>query len=268
MKRFKILILVLMIIGISAGVSHAMKMNIDPARIEIVIKPGEEKAGVVTVLNYDETNPIRVKAYVQDLVYLPDGSNDFLTPGSTPWSFNDWIKIGPTEFDIAPGKQQAVRYMISAPRDVRGGRYGVIFFETAAPPSQIKEVGATVNVRLGTVLLVSVEGTSIVKAKLKELLVKKSEKGKGLEASWTVSNDSNILVRPFGTLKIIDEDKKEIATIDVNKEKAGIFPGTNRKFTAQYKDVDKLSKGNYYVQLVLDYAGESLLGGQVQFKIE
>ena len=191
-----------------------------------------------------------------------------MTPGSTPWSLNDWIKIGPTEFDIPPGKQQTVRFVISAPGDVKGGRYGIIFFETAAPPSQIKEVGATVNVRLGTVVLVTVQNTSVIKAKLTGLSVDVSAKGKPLEVSWTVYNDSNVLIRPFGTLKIIDENKKEIATIDVNKEKAGIFPQTNRKFTAQYKDKEKLLKGNYYAQVVLDYGGESLLGGQSKFNIE
>ena len=68
MKRFKIFIIAFIIVCMSVGISHAMKMNIDPARVEVVIKPGEDKTGVVTVLNSDEQTPIHVKAYVQDLV--------------------------------------------------------------------------------------------------------------------------------------------------------------------------------------------------------
>lgn len=268
MKPLKILVAALLIVSILPAVSSAMKMNIDPARVELSVKPGEEKTGVVTVLNYDEASPIHVKVYVQDLVYLPDGSNDFLPLGTTPWSFGDYIKVGPTEFDIPPGKQEQVRYVVSLPKDAKGGRYGVIFFETATPPSDVKQVGATVNVRLGTILLVTVEGTDIIKAKLTAMTVDAKDKKKPIEVSWTVYNDSNILIRPFGTVKIIDDKKVEVATLDVNKEKAGILPQTNRKFSIQYQDRDKLPKGNYFVQLVLDYGGEALLGAQSSLKIE
>jgi len=266
-KRYGIIlfITVMMLCAISQS-SYAMKMNIDPARVEVLIKPGEEKTGVVTVLNYDETQSVRVKAYLQDLVYLPDGSNDFLPIGSTPWSLGDSIKIGPTEFDIPAGKQEQVRYVISLPKDANGGRYGVIFFETAAPPSQIKQIGANVNIRLGTILLVSAEGTSVIKAKLAGMTVNAKEKDKPIEISWTVTNDSNILVRPFGTVKIIDSKKTELATIEVNKEKSGILPQTNRKFSTKY--TEKIPPGSYYAQLVLDYGGASLLGAQVNFKVE
>lgn len=243
-----------------------MKMNIDPARVEITAKPGEEKSGVVTVLNYDESTPVRIKAYVQDLVYLPDGSNDFLKPGSTPWSMGEWIKIGPTEFNIPPGKQEQVRYLISVPKDAKGGRYGIIFFETVPTPSEAKGAGATVNVRLGSIILVTVDGTSVIKAKLTTMYTGTTDKG--FEISWTVYNNSNILIRPFGTIKIIDSAKKEVATIDANKEKSGILPQTNRKFTVLYKDIAKLPKGDYYAQVVLNYGGQALLGGQTKFRID
>lgn len=267
MKSLKSCLAVLVMISVFQSAVWAMKMNIDPARAEISVKPGEEKSGVITVLNYDETTSTRIKAYVQDLVYLPDGSNDFLTLGSTPWSLGGWIKIGPTEFDIPPGKQEAVRYIISVPKDAKGGRYGVVFFETITPPSQVKEIGATVNVRLGTVLLVTVEGTKVVKARLTGMGTGE-DKEKGFGISWTVYNDSNILVRPFGQIKIIDSAKKEIAAIDANKDKSGVLPKTSRKFTTYYKDASKLPKGEYYGQIVLDYGGEALLGGQTKFKIE
>jgi len=265
-KRLIICFIALTVLGCLSVPSYAMKMNIDPARVEITAKPGEEKSGVVTVLNYDESTPVRIKAYVQDLVYLPDGSNDFLKPGSTPWSMGEWIKIGPTEFNIPPGKQEQVRYLISVPKDAKGGRYGIIFFETVPTPSEAKGAGATVNVRLGSIILVTVDGTSVIKAKLTTMYTGTTDKG--FEISWTVYNNSNILIRPFGTIKIIDSAKKEVATIDANKEKSGILPQTNRKFTVLYKDIAKLPKGDYYAQVVLNYGGQALLGGQTKFRID
>ncbi len=267
MKRFWILfILAFIVFSAIPDAAQAMKMNIDPARAEVKVKAGEEKTGVVSVLNYDETGTIHVKAYVQDLVYLPDGSNDFLPLGSTPWSMGDWIKIGPTEFDIPAGKQEAVRYVITVPKDAKGGRYGVIFFETVTPPSDFKQVGASVNVRLGTIMLVTVEGTSTVKAKLTGMTVTPPRGDKPLNISWTVRNNSNILIRPFGTLKIIDDKKTEVVKLDVNKEKAGILPETNRRFSVERKE--KLPRGTYFTQLVLDYGGETLLGAQSKFRVD
>jgi len=255
----------LIIVSFFPAAAHAMKMNIDPARVEVTMKPGEDTTGSIIVLNYDEEKPVRVKAYIQDLVYLPDGSNDFLKLGSTPWSLNDWIRIGPTEFDIPPGKQETVRYMISMPKGATGGRYGMIFFETVPAPSEIKRVGASINFRLGSVVLVTAEGTAAVNAKLKGLSVKPPEKGGPVEISWTVYNDSNILVRPIGSVKIIDAGKKEVATIDANKLKEGVFPKTARTFSSQYKET--LPKGLYHVQIVLDYGGEALLGGQSKLAV-
>ena len=247
--------------------AYALKVNIDPPRVELTVKPGEEKNGFVTVQNYDETGTVHMKAYVQDLVYLPDGSNDFLPPGSTPWSMGDNIKIGPTEFDIGPGKQEMVRYSISLPPDAKGGRYCVIFFEVTVPPAQFQQVGANVNVRLGSVLLVTVENTDILKAKLKAITVAKPKDAKPLTISCTVHNEGNILARPSGTATIIDVSKVKVVEIPINKEKGGVLPDTNRVYTAEYKDAP-LKKGTYYAQIVLDYGGTTMLGGQTKFEID
>lgn len=257
---------VLFITCVFAGPSHALKINIDPPRIEVSVKPGEEKTGFILVQNKDETGAVHIKTYIEDLVYLPDGSNDFLPLGSTPWSLGDNIKIGPTEFDLPPGKQEMVRYVVSLPKDAKGGRYGVIFFESAVPPSEFQKVGANVNVRLGSVVLLTAEDTEIRKAKLKDISINTAEKDKSLKISCTVYNESNVIARPNGTVKIIDMDKAVVAEIPINKEKGGVLPDTARTYSAEYKD--PLKKGVYYAQLVLDYGGESLLGGQKKFEIK
>ncbi|MFC1577022.1 hypothetical protein ACFL3N_01645 [Candidatus Omnitrophota bacterium] len=244
----------------------ALKLNIDPPRVEINVKPGEETSGYVNVLNYDEKGMIHVKAYAQDLVYLPDGSNDFLPLESTPWSMSDFIKIGPTEFDIPAGSNEMVRYIVSVPEEAKGGFYGVVFFEVATPPSEFTGAGANVNVRLGSIFLLTVEGTEAVEAKLKAIDIAGPGEETPLDISVTVYNGSNILVRPFGSVKIIGMDKTIVAEIPMNKKKGGIFPRTNGKFSSQYEK--KLKAGDYFAQVVLDYGGEVLLGGQKKFTID
>ena len=201
-------------------------------------------------------------------MYLLGGSNDFLPVGSTPWTLGGLLKIGPTEFDLGPGKQEVVRYVVSLPPDAKGGRYGVIFFEVAMPPSQFERVGAAMNVRLGTILLVTVENTDIVKVKLKGVSVAKPKVDVPLTISCVVYNEGNVLARPTGDVKLINEAKEEVAAFSINKDKSGVLPKTNRTYFAEYKDGAALKKGTYYAQVVLDYGGEAYLGGQTKFVID
>lgn len=247
---------------------YALKINIDPPRMELSAKPGEEKTGFIVVQNKDEAGSMHVKAYVQDLVYLPDGSNDFLPVGSTPWSLGDGVKIGPTEFDIPAGKQVMVRYVLSVPEDMKGGKYGVIFFEVVVPPSEFKKAGANVNVRLGSIVLLTAKDTEDYKVKLKEINVDAPDKEKPLKISCAVYNEGNVLARPNGTVKIIDMNKSVITEFPINQEKSGVLPNTSRTYSAEYAGKEPIKKGSYYAQVVLDYGGPSLLGAQKKFEIK
>jgi hypothetical protein len=245
----------------------AVSINIDPPRAEITVKPGEEKSGFIVVQNKDEVGSTHVKAYAEDVVYLPDGSNDFLPLNSTPWSLGDSIKIGPTEFDIPAGKQVMVRYVVSLPKDAKGGRYGVIFFEAGVPPAEVVKIGANINLRIGTMLLVTAQNTAIFKAKIKELGVTPAEeKGKPLTIACVIYNEGNVIARPSGSVKIIDAAKALVAEVPMNKEKGGVMPDTARTYYAECKEL--LKKGVYHAQVVLDYGGSSLLGGQTKFEIK
>ena len=84
--------------------------------------------------------------------------------------------------------------------------------------------------------------------------------------SCTIYNGSNILIRPTGKAKIIDSAENEIGAIEINETKTGVFPKTSRVFQASYKG-EKLPKGEYFLQLVLDYGGDTYLGGQKSFEI-
>jgi len=248
--------------------AYAIKMNIDPPRVKLSISPGGTESGYVTVLNYDQNETIHVKVYVNDLVYAPDGSNDFLPEGTTPWTAADWLKIGPTEFDLGPSDQMKVRYVVEVPEDAKGGRYGVVFFEISPPADELSATtGASINIRLGSIFFVTVKGAESYDVELQGLKVSKPDEDGAFDISCTVRNNSNILVRPSGPVKIIDSSKTEVAELLLNSQDGGIFPRTNREFTVRY-DKKKLAPGEYFVQAVLDYGGEDYLGGQISFNVK
>ena len=273
MKRSREMKIIIFLVSIFTALllfqssAYAVKMNIDPPRVEMSVLPGGEEGGYVTVLNYDEDEAIHVKAYVNDLVYLPDGSNDFLPKGSTPWTISDWIKIGPTEFDIAPGQEAKVRYVVNIPKGIEGGRYGVVFFEISPPLADLNRSSATVNIRLGSIFLVTVRGTEEYNVQLQDISVGNQAEDGSFEIYCTVNNKGNVLARPTGPLKIIDASQAEVATLKLNAQKSGVLPGTGRRFSVKY-DKDKLAPGEYFIQVILDYGGEDYLGGQIGFTVE
>jgi len=268
MKNPVFLIAILISLLLPNYSAHAFRMNVDPPRVEVSISPGEEAGGSITVVNYDELESIHVKVYINDLVYLPDGSNDFLPEGSTPWTVSDWLKIGPTEFDIPPAGEMKVRYIAEVPKGVTGGRYGVAFFEVSPPLAVLEgKTGAAINVRLGSIFLITAAGTEKYIAGLQDVRVGKPDKDGAFDIYCTVKNGGNVLIRPNGPVKIIDSSKTEIAEFLLNGSKSGVLPGTDRQFSLKY-DQGKLAPGEYFVQIVLDYGGEDFLGGQIGFTIE
>ncbi len=268
MKKPVFLITILIFLCLTDYCAYAFRMNIDPPRLEISVESGQEKGGYITVTNYDEENTIHVKVYINDLVYLPDGSNDFLPEGTTPWTVADWLKIGPTEFDLPPAEQVKVRYVVEVPEGVRGGRYGVAFFEVSPSLRELKgRTSAAINVRLGSIFLITVQGTEEYRAGIQDVRVGKPDRDGAFEIYCTVRNGGNVLIRPNGPVKIIDSSKTEIAELMLNGTKSGVLPGTSREFSVKY-DGTKLASGKYIVQVVLDYGGEDYLGGQAGFRIK
>ncbi|MBN1354372.1 MAG: hypothetical protein JW994_06865 [Candidatus Omnitrophica bacterium] len=248
--------------------AYAFKINIDPPRVEVNIAAGTEEGGTISVFNYAEYETMHVKVYVNDLVYLPDGSNDFLPEGTTPWSISDWIKVGPTEFDLLPSEETKVRYVVNIPQNAKGGRYGVVFFEVSPPLEDFKgKSGATINIRLGSIFLLTAKGTEKYDGELQDLKVDTPDKNGEFDVLCTIKNNGNVLIRPVGTVKIIDSSKAELYELKLNQGKTGVLPDTNKQFLTRYTG-KKLSPGEYVAQAIIDFGGKDYLGGQTTFKIE
>ncbi len=269
MRRFIIRynLFILLFLFIIPASAFAFQFNIDPPRVELTINRGEKKNSYIVVSNTHPQEPIHIRAYVQDLVYLPDGSNDFLPPGTTPWSCAEWISLKPNAFDLPANKEQVVKFQVKVPPEARGGYYGVIFFEVLTQSNRKDISSAAIAVRIGTIVLVDVAGTAEYKAKLTELSVTKVEKDNvpALTLSCIIKNLGNLLIRPTGTIRILDPQGREQTIMDLNPGKGGIFPGTSRRFILSLKK--PLKEGRYIVRALVDYGGEHLLGGETSFDV-
>ena len=267
MRRVRIYgsLFVLLFIFIIASDVFAFRFNVSPSRIELTINPGEKKNSYITVRNTHSQIPINIKAYVEDVINAPDGEIDFLPPGTTPWSCAEWIKLKPDGFSLAPGQEQVVKLQVKVPPKARGGYYGITFFELLIPSTKAGDIQASTALRIGAVVLIDIAGTTEHKAKLTLLKGVNLEK-EGVtvsEVSCMIKNLGNLLIRPKGTIQILDIHQEEQEILELNPEKGGILPGMSRTFTVTCKET--LGEGQYVIRALIDYGGEELLGGQASF---
>lgn len=244
------------IVCVAACVGEAAAFSIEPSRFELSVPAGRQRGKSVIIDNTDSPAPLHVRAYVQDIVFMPDGTNNFLEPGSTEWSVAKMIKVIPEELDIPAGKTATVRVNVSVPQAGHGGYYGMLFFETGM--GDIK--GIALNFRLGGLVDVSVPGTEARKAKLSEITLDSSR-----QVTIGIYNEGNVLFRPKGKLKILNPKGKRIAQVDFNSQGWGVLPKSLRKFKTELEK--PLASGDYTIRAEIDYGTRYLLVGDSAVKV-
>ncbi len=236
-------------------ISDSFALSIEPARLELSIPAGRQRGKVVTIDNSDSPDPVHLKIYMEDVVFLPDGTTDYPPAGSTEYSCSKWIKVIPEEIDVPAKRSMNVRVNVAVPEGARGGYYGMLFFETTPTVNN----GLGINFRLGGLVDVSVTGTEERKASLANITWDRPN-----TVEIQVFNEGNVLIRPKGKIKIFDSRNKRVALADFNPQGWGVLPKSSRVLKAQLKE--SLKSGQYRLRAEIDYGTKYLLGGELQFE--
>lgn len=238
---------------------EAYAFSIEPARVELSIPAGKQRGKTITVDNTKSDEPLHLRMYTQDVVFLADGTNDFPPAGSTSRSCANWVRIIPEEIDVPAGKTGTIRINLSVPAEAKGGYYGMLFFESGSGYIQ----GVGINFRLGGLLDVSVPKTEVLSAKVSDIAFVKPK-----QIDIGIFNKSNILIRPKGKIRILDpqDKKKKIKQIDFNPNRSAILPDSLRKISSQLDA--PLPKGEYILKAEIDYGTKYLLVAELPLRIE
>ncbi len=187
--------LVLVLCGSPAARAQIL---IEEGKIFRNVRPGETVVGTLRVHNTSRSRMLRLRAYWQDFEYVPpyDGTKTFLPAGSTRTSCADWVGFAPETFDLEPGGVQEVRYTIRVPQDVRGGHYGVLFFE-AGGSGGAGELGMSIVARVGTLFFLETVGKHKT-ADLREIAAS------GKEVTAVFVNTGDVILLPRGLYYVMD----------------------------------------------------------------
>ncbi len=236
----------------AAPAAFGFGFSVEPARVELEVPAGGRRGKTLIVNNRKTGEPVHLRVYVTDVIYLPDGTHDFPPPNSTEWSCADWLRVVPEELDVPAGREAEVRVSASAPEGATGGHYAMIFFETQ-PSYDAQGVG--MNFRLGALTEVVVSKTEVYQAALASLAFRAPQ-----DILVEVFNQGNILIRPKGKVKVFDGSGKRLQQLEFNPQRVGVLPQTLRTYPTPLEA--PLAPGTYTVKTELDYGTKYLLVGE------
>ena len=215
-------------VSLPAGAETPLSLLVYPSKVTLELKPGEQKTMDLNVVNRGDAD-MHIVSNINDYYYKPAGDKVFLPPGKLPSSGARWISMNPVEFDIAGGKSQAVRCTIDVPATATGSVNSVIFFQSRPIRSSMHR-GVAISLRIGTLMLVEVQGTVSRSGKIVDMKANKSTPRAPMSISVIYLNTGNAYSEVKGRLEIVDAAGKIVTHSDIASET--VLPSEKRLLRA------------------------------------
>jgi len=237
-------------------------LEIAPPLINLSADPGQTVTAQIQIRDVTNTDLI-VTGAINDFVAAGEDGTPKLILEETeksPYSIKDWISPLP-ELTLKSRQILPITITINVPSSAApGGYYGVIRF-TGTPP-ELKDTGVSLSASLGTLLLLTVNGTPKENLSIEEFSVNKNG-GTGtvfesapLQFVERLNNSGNIHEQPTGQATITDMFGNKVAVVNVNQPPTNILPGSIRKYDQMLDSKtigNKILFGRYTAELKLTY---------------
>ncbi|MCM8796860.1 MAG: hypothetical protein NC923_03155 [Candidatus Omnitrophica bacterium] len=227
-------------------------IEVDQAKVRLVIAPGKAKAGAIRVYN-PTTESRHIKVYLEDWAYLPafDGTKEFKPAGTTELSCAKWISFVPDDFIIPAFGKQTINYTVRVPQDAKGGHYAVMFFENNLSEQNTPQEGVSVGVaiRIASLFYIEPEGTIIKEAAIQDVKVKKRQGGFEVTAKLVNKGNTDIIAKG----NFFAMDKNGIVQARGQFNDIYMFGGNTAVLSGVWKN--PLPAGDYDLVLSVDIGG-------------
>jgi len=235
-------VLLLVLLGlILAGVanSHAQTagLGLDPGRMEVEMKPGQEKTIAFTIDSPSSEIPVRGRLLLSltDWDVNEDTSISYADPGTMKNSASPWVVFSPAALSISSGQKQLVRVTVRVPQLTAAGVYRTAIFVQERPPAAAPQSGEQllyIRFRYAFFLYVVIPPVSFEPALTDLRLI---PGGDGLHIVCDLANDGSRHVRPLITVSIRNSHKDEIKLVR-NYEGTVLLPFSTIREAFRLKD--------------------------------
>jgi hypothetical protein len=186
-----------------------------------------------------------------------------------------WIRISPQKLDLAPHETKIINFSMTIPVDGKGTYWGNILVSQVSKPTlsrTIKKGETSFQIfALQDMLirvLVNVPGTEQKKGVITDISVKDQKTGGMTTIEVVFENQGNSLLKCAGRVQILDENGETVRTIPLEYGHAPftVYPGGRRVVYGHIKE--KLPSGDYILLTIIDYGGEDLVAGEMEFEVK
>jgi len=254
--------------------SSYIALDVKPERLEMKVPPRGFRVITFGFRN-QESDTVKVRAYLKELEYDPDGDIVTLDSSDTGRSCREWITLEPQEFAIAPEKSARVKLSLQAPSEGEGGYYVCVVFDAMLKGAKEDAISTPFQIPVLLTVPPNLDEQG-------EILDVKVEAAAGKPATVTAlfRNTGNIHVKPGGrvALKLLKEAKSTGDFVVMSKpeyEEVGgslfeeveqyVLPGGVRKMQAGYPEA--LEAGKYVAEVVVGYGGSEPTKFEKEFRL-
>ena len=235
-------------------------ITVVPATIEESADPGQVLHKSLTVTNVSSEDK-EYYIYKKNIKGVEAGGVPiFAEEGAEPTSYDlsEWVSFTAERLVVPAGSSVELPLTIAVPADATpGSHFGGVF--VSVEPPRLRESGAGVGYEVATIISIRISGDVIDSAQIRSFSTDKLiYSTKDVHFTARIENKGNILIRPRGLVEIRSMFSTKPEVFTVNDSLAGVFPGTTRDFTFDWKS-EGIGFGKYEAVIALSYDGE---GGQ------
>lgn len=208
----------------SIDVSNVVNKDfvVGPGKIEIELKPGEQRTVNLKVSNrMGDTRIFNVE--IEDFRGSKNPQETVVLLGSErgPYSLRDYLSVPEMNFELQDGQRAIVPVTISVPTDAEpGGLYGSVLITTTSKNQGAVGSGSSALIsRIGTLFFVNVPGEVEADGKLVsfETVGDKKFYSKGpIDFRLLYENNGSVHVNPYGQVKITNILGEEVGVVNVD----------------------------------------------------
>ena len=245
--------------------------TVTPMHLHFNAKAGEKGDLYVKVTNQGD-KPVTIRGHLKDYRVDREGKPHELEAGTVERSCSKWLLVSPALFTLGAKEEKRVRATLELPEGVNGTYWAYLFFEQVSKPEpRIQKKGAAtfslfVKQRWQINIKETVPETAEKRGQISDMnLVLHDNNGPEINVEFT--NTGNVILSCRGQVQIRGGDGKTVDSFQLAK--GGdfmVYPGGTR--ILKTIALDKLPPAEYIALAIIDYGGEELVAGELEFEVK
>lgn len=236
-------------------------------------KPGETVTSTMTAENLGEEG-VSIEISTKDFIKGLYGEERQVEPGAVRRGCASWIRISPRTVELAPREIKIIQFSMTIPMDGEGSYWGNILVSQVSKPTlgkTIKRGGTSFQIFALQDMLIrvleNVPGTEEKRGVITDISLDERDGGRAT-VEVTFENQGSSLLKCEGQIEIRDENGDTVRTIPLDYGHAPftVYPGDRRIVHGRIGE--KLPSGDYILITIIDYGGEELVAGELEWLVE